>query len=909
MNNNTSVSKSEKTRNIMLLLVSFAIPILLAFLTFFIDGVSKEPLYLYFIAGILFGCAIVGFLFILSDSGNSALWKMYTPFALFTGLNFLLIALAQSPSDTVRPIIDRSYIVFETIFFSDYIFAFMPVVINKSPFFVPRKNGNGKRPSLVNSLLILFVTLCVLLSAVNMLGLQFTLYEGGKYFELGEKLKFIYANDFAVIEMISVAGAILLPFFMGIHYFRRDRALRIKENGKRGASIGTLAGTVNGNYLIICIVNVVVFIPTVAVGFFEEPLPFLSYIGDTFTNIQMLYPCLFFLIAFLNDMRRTKDKLQISILSEQEARSEAEKKEREKLEAERANKEKSSFLANMSHEIRTPINGILGITQIELDKNPPDEIKKSLEMIYSSGKSLLDIINDILDFSKIESGKIEITKAPYDFGSMINDTMVLNVTRIGSKPIKFTAEIDPNIPAEPVGDYVRIKQVLNNLLSNAFKYTAEGEVKLSVRLQGENIVFAVSDTGQGLSPESVKKLGEAYVRFNENANVSIEGTGLGMNITRKLIDKMGGTLDIKSELGRGSTFIVTLPNEKAENVEIIGIETAKKLQNFNFVSARTVADVSEVTVMPYGKVLVVDDNATNLFVAAGLLSEYKLSVTTVMSGFEAIHKINEGEIYDIIFMDHMMPQMDGVETVKKLRETGYTAPILALTANALSGIDKMFIENGFDGFISKPIEKKALNSALIKYVNDRHPDESESPIITADNSEKTENDRRQKLTEYFLIDANNALKVLPDSAESDISLFAITAHAMKSAFANIGNNDLSERSKELEFAGKDNDRKLIAEKLPAFLADLQDYVNELTPQADYDENTGTNTISKEQKRRLLSALEEYDEETANAVIAEIKAGNPGSELLSKLSEMSQKMMVSEFEEAAETLEIISTEME
>jgi signal transduction histidine kinase/CheY-like chemotaxis protein len=907
MNNNIAVKKSEKTRNILLLLVSFAIPILLAFLTPLIDNVSKEPLYMYFTAGILFGCAIVGFLFIVSDSGNTALWKMYTPFALFTGLSFLFIALAQSPSDTVRPIIDRGYIIFENIFFADYIFAFMPIVINKSPFFVPRKNGNGKRPSAVNFLLVFFVALNLLLSFVNMLGKLFTLNGGGKYFEPGKKLLYMYENNFSAIEMISITGAILLPFCLGVHYFLRDRALRIKEYGKKNASIGTLAGTVNGNYLIICIVNVIVFIPFIFVSYYEEMLPILSYINDTFTNIQMLYPCLFFLIAFLSDMRRTKDKLQISILSEQEARLEAEEKEREKLEAERANKEKSSFLANMSHEIRTPINGILGITQIELDKNPPEEIKKSLEMIYSSGKSLLDIINDILDFSKIESGKIEITLAPYDFGSMINDTMVLNVTRIGSKPIKFTADIDPNIPAEPVGDYVRIKQVLNNLLSNAFKYTAEGEVKLSVSLKGENIVFAVSDTGQGLSPESVKKLGEAYVRFNENANVSIEGTGLGMNITRKLIDKMGGTLEIESELGKGSTFIVTLPNKTTGDSVIIGRETAEKLCNFDFVSARTVADVSEVTAMPYGKVLVVDDNATNLFVAEGLLAEYKLNVTTVMSGFEAIHKINEGEIYDIIFMDHMMPQMDGVETVKKLRDMGYTAPIMALTANALSGIDKMFIENGFDGFISKPIEKKSLNNALIKYVKERHPDEINSQVITADNNKSTEIDRRQRLTEYFLIDANNALKVLPDSAENDISLFAITAHAMKSAFANMGNSDLSDRAKELEFAGKDGDRQLISEKLPEFLADLQSYVNELTPQAeDSDRHSGTNTISEEQKQKLLSALDEYDEDTANALIAEIRANSPNGEIISLLSEISQKMMVSEFEEAAVTLEKIST---
>jgi signal transduction histidine kinase/CheY-like chemotaxis protein len=822
----------------------------------------------YTVAGTIFGCGVLGILFILGGVGNKTLWSIYTPYALLSAFYTFTQAVIYANSDFKFPI--WFAILNEHIFnyFSDLVLILMPLVINKVPIFKLNEKGKKRLSGfylLYSGVLLVFliqiIPVIIALSSLNENGMISSItYSADDVFTL------VYKNEATYILSLFSYPLLLSPLLVSsIYFLRRELTIRREKNGEKNSIASVLFDTVNGNVFLVCVILYLQMIPALFI--------------DTNWLVVVMYPCLILLAAFINDMRRTKDQLQLSIIAEQEA--------------ERANKEKSSFLANMSHEIRTPINGILGITQIELDKNPSDEMRRTLDIIYSSGRSLLDLINDILDFSKIESGKIDIVNLPYDFGSMINDTILLNVTRIGSKPIEFIADIDPNIPAEPIGDYVRIKQILNNLLSNAFKYTAEGEVKLSVKTDGQNIVFAVSDTGQGLSPESVKKLGQAYTRFNANANANIEGTGLGMNITRKLIDKMGGTLEVQSELGKGSTFTVILPQEFSENTVVIGEETAEKLHSFNFVSARSVADISEVTPMPYGKVLVVDDNATNLFVAEGLLAEYKLNITTVSSGFAAIDKVKEGNTYDIIFMDHMMPEMDGVETVKRLREGGYSEPIVALTANALNGIDKMFLENGFDGFISKPIDKKSLKNTLIKFIEDRYPEEAKKQ--TAATSETSSDDRSKKLTELFLLDAQNALKVLPESADNDIKLFAITAHAMKSALANMGNMPLSERAKTLEFAGKDENKELIRAELPGFLGYLKAYVDELSPKETVtDENI--NGVPEDKISALITALDNYDEKAANAVIDEIKAFAPG---LSVLSEISLKIMVSEFEEAAE----------
>jgi len=398
------------------------------------------------------------------------------------------------------------------------------------------------------------------------------------------------------------------------------------------------------------------------------------------------------------------------------------------IKTEAANHSKSNFLATMSHEIRTPLNAILGITQIEMQNETiPDRYMAAFEKIHGSGINLLGIINDILDLTKIETGKMELNPFEYDVPSLINDAIQLNIVRIGSKPIEFKLTVDENLPTKLFGDEIRIKQILNNLLSNAIKYTEKGQILLSVNhsIINEDIilVLSVSDTGQGMKEEDIRKVFDEYTRFNAEANRSIEGTGLGLNIIKKIAEMMEGDIRVESELGKGSTFTVTIKQKSADNSPI-GEEMARQLSNFSFTSKKQ--NKQEITreLMPYGSVLVVDDVEINLYVACEMLMSYDLEVEMADSGFAAIEKIINGKKYDVIFMDHMMPKMDGIETTKKLRELGYTGFIVALTANALAGNDKMFAKNGFDGFIAKPIDIKQINTILNKFVRDMHPEEA-----------------------------------------------------------------------------------------------------------------------------------------------------------------------------------------
>jgi len=396
-------------------------------------------------------------------------------------------------------------------------------------------------------------------------------------------------------------------------------------------------------------------------------------------------------------------------------------------EAQDANLAKSKFLATMSHEIRTPMNVILGVTESHLQNETlSEEIQDGYNKIYNAGDMLLHIINDILDFSKIEAGKLELIPVKYDIMSLINDTAHMNVIRYQQKPIKFNIDIQDNMPAYLIGDELRIKQILNNILSNAFKYTDSGEIDLAFSTEhsgNENeviLVLNVKDTGQGMTPEQVDKLFDEYTRFNLETNRTTVGIGLGMTITKNLIIMMNGTLTVNSLPGKGTEMNVHIP-QKLAGYETIGkkhIENAKGmlLEQKNYSSNKKI----NRELMPYGKVLVVDDMKPNLDVARLLLKPYQLNIETVESGLEAISLVKSGNEYDIIFMDHMMPVMDGMEAVKELRTLGYKSAIIALTANAVTGQQDIFIANGFDAYISKPIDIRQLNDTLNKFIRDKN---------------------------------------------------------------------------------------------------------------------------------------------------------------------------------------------
>jgi len=393
--------------------------------------------------------------------------------------------------------------------------------------------------------------------------------------------------------------------------------------------------------------------------------------------------------------------------------------------AEESNRAKSRFLARMSHEMRTPMNAVRGIAEIELQKNihnPETEI--AFSRIHNSSGLLLSIINDILDISKVEAGKMELASEVYGTTSMIVDTIQLNSMYIGDKRIGIDVRVDENLPRTLIGDEVRVKQVLNNLLSNAFKYTDEGIVKLSIHVEDHlddvMLIISISDDGHGMSQDELEVLFDEFYRSIHEKNRIIEGSGLGLAITHQLVHIMGGKIDVESEVGEGTTFTVHLPQKKHGN-EVIGSEVVENLKNretaLRYQKKQT---KREIQPMPYGRVLVVDDVETNLFVAEGFLTAYEISVDFANSGAEAVAKIKSGEIYDIIFMDHMMPGMDGVEATKIIRELGYDHPIVALTANAFSDSMKMFMENGFSGYASKPIDFEQMDVILKRFIRDKH---------------------------------------------------------------------------------------------------------------------------------------------------------------------------------------------
>jgi signal transduction histidine kinase/DNA-binding response OmpR family regulator len=591
-----------------------------------------------------------------------------------------------------------------------------------------------------------------------------------------------------------------------------------------------------------------------------------------------------------------------------------------------ANVAKSSFLARVSHEVRTPMNAILGITEIQLqnEKNLP-ETQEALGEIYNAGYLLLGIINDILDLSKIEADKMELVPIKYDIASLINDAVHLNVMRYDSKPIEFNLQVDENIPVTLFGDELRIRQVLNNLLSNAFKYTDSGEVSLSVAAERTEqeaqvmLIFRVSDTGQGMTEDQIDKLFDEYSRFNMEANRNIEGTGLGMSITRYLVQLMNGEIFVESKPGKGSMFTVRLPQRIVDGSGVLGKESAENLKQFRLENAVSFKKSPHIAreYMPYGKILIVDDVYTNLYVARGLLAPYGLSVETAGSGFEAIEKIKDGVTYDVIFMDHFMPKMDGIEAAKNIRELGYTQPIVALTANALEGQAEMFMANGFDGFISKPIDIRQLNAVLNKLVRDRYPAEtveaarrlSESmKKYAADNVLPDPTD--PELVENFMRDAEKALAMLETiyannfRGDDDTHMFILNVHAMKSALANIGETALSDIALNLEQAGREKDIAAVMAGSPAFLNSLRAVIKKVKPK---DKNDKVSNIVWDNARKaylrekllvIQSVCMTYDERTANATLFELRQKAWPPEVKELLAVIAEHLLHSEFEDAA-----------
>lgn len=389
-----------------------------------------------------------------------------------------------------------------------------------------------------------------------------------------------------------------------------------------------------------------------------------------------------------------------------------------KAQAEKANNAKSEFLANMSHEIRTPINAITGFSQaLQDEEDIPESAKEDIRDIMMASNSLLEIVNGILDISKIEANKLEIVKKEYEIGKVFDELIILTKSRIGDKPIEFRSVIDPTIPPVLYGDHVRLKQIVLNILTNAAKYTNEGYIEFkvdSVQKDGVcRLIISVEDTGIGIAKDKIDKLFTKFERFDEEKNITIEGTGLGMAITKKLVELMNGTIVVQSEYGEGSKFTVAIDQVIVEGKTSLKpkIQPKKKIDTVEFLDAEGTDGNTKK------RLLIVDDNKLNLKVALRLLSHYDFEIDELTSGIDCIEKIKSGAHYDLLLLDDMMPKMSGVQTLQKLKELpNYNIPTVALTANALSGMREQYIAKGFDDYLAKPIEKEELDKILAKYL-------------------------------------------------------------------------------------------------------------------------------------------------------------------------------------------------
>ena len=514
-----------------------------------------------------------------------------------------------------------------------------------------------------------------------------------------------------------------------------------------------------------------------------------------------------------------------------------------------ANHAKSIFLANMSHEIRTPINGIIGMDTMLLRECEDNEtLKEYGQNIKSASQSLLSIVNDILDISKIETGKLEIIPVEYELFSVMNDCYNIIAARAAEKGLEFSITMNPSIPCILFGDEIRVRQIINNLLSNAVKYTNEGSIELNVDYEERRdvslvLVITVKDTGIGIKKEDLTRLFESFTRVDEKRNRSIEGTGLGLNLTKNLVEMMGGEITVSSVYGQGSVFQARI-QQQIKNHHPTGDFAKRYREQMEKEKLET-----EPVYAPDARVLVVDDVPMNLLVAKGLLKYTAAVVDTAESGMDALNKIQEQK-YDLIFMDHLMPVMDGVECFHRIREMGnhpnITTPVIILTANAIIGAREEYIKSGFTDYLSKPIQEKELNAILLKYL----PQEKLSVCDTADLPKQTEEEIPKQMKE----EATEQTEEIPEQTEEEIpgqgleaiegldistglgycmndmdfyremigeylkndkravleeflskedwENYRISVHALKSTSLNIGAVELSQRAKELELAAK-----------------------------------------------------------------------------------------------------------
>ncbi len=575
--------------------------------------------------------------------------------------------------------------------------------------------------------------------------------------------------------------------------------------------------------------------------------------------------------------------------------------------AEEANQSKSSFLANMSHEIRTPMNAIVGFNELIIQKSKDKDITSYATDIKTASNNLLTIINDLLDLSKIESGKMEVIESNYRITDLINEC-VLNIKDAAKgKGLEFILDIDKRIPYELYGDDKHIRNILINLMNNGVKYTSQGFVKVIVSLDEIKedkavIKFAVADSGIGIKEEDIPKLFNKFEKFDVKKNSGIEGTGLGLTIVKSYTEHMGGTINVDSEYGMGSTFTVTLSQKIIDFSRIEDHEHEAVSKVDENAQDKKVAACKRFKA-PNARILVTDDNDINLKVSASLFSSYDIRVDTAESGMRAIELCRTNP-YDIIFMDHMMPEMDGVEAMKRIRtlldDDTYKSCIIALTANAISGVKEMMEEEGFDGYITKPIDinymeemlLKHLPSELIVYVdeltvdNDKWQLDALTSMADKTATKQVASSSTGDTFEGCLADFNieqgiqncggdrgsyeEILQVYYESGErrikefegflanKDYKNYIIAVHGLKSSSASLGAMEFSERAKAHEFAGKGEEYDFIHEDFDGLISQYREVLekigNALVCCGKLSKPEDKYQISSDTEKRAMKAL-------------------------------------------------------
>ena len=739
-------------------------------------------------------------------------------------------------------------------------------------------------------------------------------------------------------------------------------------------------------------------------------LTFLRTPQELMVRIILLIIAQVFLMALVSFINRSKQTLMQKSQSTEDLLQIVEIKKKE---AVAASQTKADFLASMSHEIRTPMNAIVGMTEMILRDDINPAVRENARNIKSAGNALLAIVNDILDFSKIESGKMEIINVRYQLTSVINDIINIITVRMQDKNLDLVVNIDPKIPSELVGDEIRIRQILLNLLNNAVKFTSEGHITLRVAYQPVSsdmclLHFDVSDTGMGIKPEDKQKLFGSFQRLDTRQNRAVEGTGLGLSICKRLMDLMGGTIAVESEYGKGSTFSFELHQYIAKQKPMASVLANKKehvmyldekaifrdqarndLQRLG-VSARFASsprdldpasnaaysyffvskpmfdeysheirefcsqhgepkivlmfdknelstgykdvlvvrrpvysavfasvltdkpieslesdEFQESFIAPEAKILVVDDNAVNLKVVKGLLEPYQMHVFTASSGKQCLEILREGEQFDIIYMDHMMPDLDGIDTLRLIRkmdgEYFQKVPVVALTANAVSGVREMFYKEGFQDYVSKPIELAQLEKSLKSNLPPEMIIRKQHTVASAPHFGEGEVQLRGVDCSRGLLNCGNSLdnyisllKVvyedgivkidrLRELAEAkDYAGYGIEAHALKSVAASIGAMDLSEMAKKHEFANYDARYAFIDSNYEDLLSGYQSLLDDIglelrargvlesSEQLQSEEEAPKLPITSEEIRSALvnirNNVEDFDQDSAMQTI-------------------------------------------